>query len=100
MGGAGRQRRGRGSICGRGPLAHHNPRRPPTRPLGSATVQPLCPSPARYEHCLDHCTHGDTCAATGCTAGRRRSGVHLLVGAVLPLLRRLESMRSRGKWGR
>ena len=44
--------------------------------------------------------HGDSCARADCATGRRHSSVHLLSGAVLPLMRRLEQMRARSAWGR
>lgn len=54
----------------------------------------------RYEHSVDHCTHGDKCDLGGCQFGRRHSSVHILSGAVLPLMKRLEQLRSRSMWGR
>ena len=44
--------------------------------------------------------HGDSCARADCATGRRHFSVHLLSGAVLPLMRRLEQMRARSSWGR
>ena len=63
-----------------------------------ATLGPR--APCRYGHCVGHCMHGDSCAKADCATGRRHSSVHLLSGAVLPLMKRLEHMRARSIWGR
>ena len=47
-----------------------------------------CRAPRRYGHCVGHCMHGDSCARADCATGRRHFSVHLLSGAVLPLMRR------------
>lgn len=59
----------------------------------------LSPTPRRYDQCDHGCSHGDSCTGPPfCTIGTRWQAHHLLVGAVLPLLPRLELLRKRGPW--
>lgn len=68
-------------------------------PTAPTRLQPS-PTPPRHGYCGDHCMHGDNCSAPSCAAGKRHGSLHLLSGAVLPLLRRLEHLRARSSWGR
>lgn len=56
----------------------------------SSLVTPKPCSPAvfcrRHEYTDTHCVHGDTCANAQCTVGGRHQSLHILSGAVLPLM--------------
>ena len=51
---------------------------------------PILPSlfalSCRHEYTDTHCVHGDTCANAQCTVGGRHQSLHILSGAVLPLM--------------
>ncbi|PSC70731.1 strawberry notch [Micractinium conductrix] len=53
-----------------------------------------------YDHAADHCNHDDTCATIVCRTGRRHHSVHIMSGAVPPLLQQLEKLRVHSHWGR
>ncbi|KAI7841339.1 hypothetical protein COHA_004957 [Chlorella ohadii] len=53
-----------------------------------------------HEYTDTHCVHGDTCTNAECSVGGRHQSLHILSGAVLPIMPRLEQLRARSMWGR